>query len=455
MTKAENKMGTAPVFKLIVSMSAPAMLSMLVYSMYNIVDSFFVAKISEEALTAVSYAYPIQILMVAVGVGTGVGINSLISRRLGAKKNEQADSAATHGILLALFSYILFAIFGIFFSKVFISSFTDIQSIVDMGVEYISVVTIFSAPVFISINIQKTLQATGNMIYPMVFEMVGAIVNIILDPIFIFGFGFIQPMGILGAAIATVLGQFVEMLLSVYIMYAKEHIVKISFKNFKFNMKTIKDIYAVGFPSIIMQAISSVMVVFINTILAGFTQTAVALFGIYFKLQSFVFMPVFGMTSGIMPILGYNFGAGNKNRLIKTLKIGSIIAAVIMTIGTFIFWFFTEQMLSIFEASPVMIEIGIPALRIISISFIPAAVSITFSTLFQAVGRGVYSLVSSVLRQLVILVPAAFVLSYLGLQAVWFAFPISDIIALIASVILFIRLYNKHIKTLDQKMQIV
>lgn len=449
MSVTENKMGTAPIFKLILSMSAPAMLSMLVYAMYNIVDSFFVAKISEDALTAVSYAFPIQTLMIAVATGTGIGINSLVSRRLGAKNLDDANKAASHGVLLALFSYILFAVFGIFFTKAFFEFFTNDPVIVKMGIEYASIVTICSLPLFISINIQKTLQATGNMVLPMICEMSGAVTNIILDPIFIFGFGFIPSMGIMGAAIATVLGQLVEMILSVFVILKKDHIVKINFKNFKLDGKTVKDIYSVGFPSIIMQAISSVMVVFMNTILAGFTQTAVAVFGVYYKLQSFIFMPVFGLTSGIMPIMGYNYGARKKKRLISTLKIGTIIAFFIMLIGFLIFWIFTEQMLSIFEASDTMIKIGVPALRIISLCFMPAAIGITFSTAFQALGKGVYSLIGSALRQLVVLVPAAFLLANLSLEAVWYAFPISDGISLFVSIVLFIRLYNHNIKSLE------
>lgn len=448
MSMMENKMGTAPIFKLILSMSLPAMLSMLVYAMYNIVDSFFVAKISENALTAVSYAFPIQSLMIAVATGTGIGINSLVSRRLGAKNLDDANKTASHGILLALFSYIIFAVLGIFFTRSFFEFFTNDITIIKMGIDYTSIVTICSLPFFISINIQKTLQATGNMIQPMVCEMSGAVINIILDPIFIFGFGFIPAMGIMGAAIATVLGQFVEMVLSVFVILKKDNIVKINFKNFTLDWKTVKDIYAVGFPSIIMQAISSVMVVFMNTILAGFTQTAVAVFGIYYKLQSFIFMPVFGLTSGIMPIMGYNYGARKKKRLISTLKIGTVIAFFIMLIGFFIFWMFTEQMLSIFEASDTMIKIGVSALRIISLCFMPAAIGITFSTAFQALGKGIYSLIASVLRQLVILVPAAFLLANLSLEAVWYAFPISDGIALFVSIILFVRLYNHNIKLL-------
>ena len=303
-------MGTMPMFKLILSMSLPAMLSMTVQAMYNIVDSYFVAQVSENALTAVSLVFPMQTFLISVGAGTAVGLNSLISRRLGEKRQKEADSAATHGILLGVFNWILFVIIGVFFSGAFIKSFNAAKEVENMAIQYMSINCIFSLGVFIEINIEKILQATGNMIYPMIFQMIGAITNIILDPIFIFGLLGVPRMEVAGAAIATVIGQNVAMVVSLIVIFTKEHKVTIEFKNFKFNKSIVKNIYAVGFPSIVMQAIGSVMVVGVNAIIITFTATAVAVFGVYYKLQSFVFMPVFGLMQGVMPVFVYNLVLG-------------------------------------------------------------------------------------------------------------------------------------------------
>ena len=444
----ENKMGSAPMLKLILSMSLPAMFSMLVQSLYNIVDSAFVAQLGEEALTAVSLAFPIQMLIVSIGVGTGIGINSLVSRRLGEKKQEEANSAATHGIVLGLFSSIIVAILGILFTRRFFEGFTENKAIIDMGYSYIIVITTMSFGSFIQINVEKTLQATGNMIYPMIFQLTGAITNIILDPIMIFGlFGF-PKLGISGAAIATVIGQIVAMLLSLYVVFKKSHAVHITFKGFRLNLKTIKNIYAVGFPSMVMQSIGSVLIVCLNSILIAFSDAAVSVLGIYYKLQSFVFMPVFGLTQGIMPILGYNYGAKNKHRLISALKIGSVIAVIIMFLGTILFMSIPDKLLMIFNATSDMQEIGVKALRTISLCFVPAALGIVFSTLFQAVGHGHKSLFISALRQLVVILPVAYVLSKVGLNYIWYSFPIAEVFALIVSITIFTFLYKNTIKTL-------
>lgn len=444
----QNKMGTAPVFPLILSMSLPAMFSMLVQALYNVVDSYFVAKISENALTAVSLAFPIQNLLIAVGVGTAVGINSLISRRLGENRRADADSAATHGIVLGVFNWVLFAIFGLFCSRLFFAAFTGTQEVIEMGQQYMSIVCIFSFGIFVEVNIEKTLQATGNMIWPMVFQLIGAVTNIILDPIFIFGMFGMPKMGVAGAAIATVAGQILAMVVSIVVIFIKEHEVTIRFRGFHMDWSTVKNIYSVGFPAIIMQSIGSVMVMGMNAILIAFTETAVAFFGVYFKLQSFVFMPVFGLTQGIMPIIGFNYGARKKSRLMSTIRIGSIIALVIMGCGMLLFWAVPGQLLMIFNASQNMLEIGVPALRTIGLCFMPAAMGILFSTVFQAVGRGVSSLIISVLRQLVVLLPAAFLLSQIGLRPIWYAFPIAEIASLLASIFLFIKLYRNTLKTL-------
>lgn len=443
----QNKMGTAPMFKLILSMSLPAMFSMLIQSLYNVVDSYFVAKISENAFTAVSIAAPAQLLMVSVGVGTGVGINSLVSRRLGEGKQHEADLAATHGVLLGLFNWLVFALLGLFVADPFFAAMTDNAEIHQFGVEYLAIVMIASIGVFLQMNLEKTLQATGNMIYPMISQLTGAILNIVLDPIFIFGYFGMPKMGIAGAAIATVVGQIVAACFVLYVSLFKKHRVTISFRNFQFRWKTVKDIYAVGFPSMIMQAIGSVLVAGLNVILIRFSETAVAVYGAYFKLQSFVFMPVFGLNQGVMPIMGYNYGAQNRRRLIKALKIGCLFALCIMCLGAVLFWVFPKQLLLIFEASPQMLEIGVPALRIISLCFPMAALGILFSTLFQATGMGGKSLFISLLRQLICILPVAYLLAQVGgLHAVWYAFPIAETVSLVASVLIFWQLYQKKLQ---------
>lgn len=444
--RTENKMGTAPILPLIISMSVPTIFSMLVQAMYNVVDSYFVAQISENALTAVSLVFPIQTMLISFAVGTGVGINSLVARRLGEKQQGEADSAATHGILLGILNWVIFALFGLFFSRMFIQSFTSVPEILEGGVQYLSIVCIFSFGVFIEVNIEKTLQATGNMIWPMIFQLIGAVVNIILDPIFIFGLLGVPKMGVAGAAIATVIGQILAMIVSVIVIFVKNHEVRLNFHHFRINWMTIRNIYAVGFPSIIMQSVGSVMIMGLNAILISFTETAVALLGVYYKLQSFVFMPVFGLTQGIMPIMGYNYGARKKQRLNSTVKIGSYIALAIMAVGTLLFWVIPAQLLGIFNASTEMLRIGVPALQIISLCFIPAALGIVFSTVFQAVGKGTYSLFISLLRQMVIILPAAYLLSKIDLLAVWYAFPLAEAFSLAASVVIYVRLYNKTIK---------
>ncbi|HIS68282.1 MAG TPA: MATE family efflux transporter [Candidatus Gallacutalibacter stercoravium] len=450
-----NKMGTAPMFRLIISMSLPAMFSMLVQALYNVVDSYFVAQISEDALTAVSLVFPIQTLLIAVAAGTGIGINSLVSRRLGEQRQEAADSAASHGVVLALVSWVLFVLVGLFVTEPFFMLFTSDAGIAGMGADYMRIVCIASFGVFVEINLEKTLQATGNMIYPMVFQLVGAITNMILDPAFIFGFWFIPAMGVAGAAIATVIGQIFSMLVAIYVIAKKDHDVHISLRGFRVNWTTVKDIYAVGFPSIIMQSIGSVLVMGLNGILVTFSSTAVAVLGVYYKLQSFVFMPVFGLTHGVMPIMGYNFGARNKQRLLSALKIGCVVALVIMAFGTVLFWCAPDWLLSIFNASADMLSIGIPALRIISLCFIPAALGILFSTIFQAVGKGMYSLVISILRQLVVILPVAYFLAKLGLGYVWYAFPIAELVSFIASLVLYYVLYQKQIRTLEQPIEMM
>lgn len=444
----ENKMGTMPIPKLIISMSLPAIFSMLIQSLYNIVDSVFVAQISDEAFTALSLAFPVQMLMIAIAAGTGVGINSLVSRRLGEGKQEEANSAATHGLVLAFFSWLCFAILGFFFTKTFFRAFSDNTAVIDLGCNYVYIVTIFSLGIFVQIALEKTLQATGNMIHPMIFHLTGAFTNIILDPILIFGLLGFPKLGVQGAAIATVVSQLFAMFLSLYIIFKKNHIIRISLKKFKLHGKTVKDIYQVGLPAIIMQSIMSLMVSGMNAILISFSEAAVSVLGVYYKLQSFIFMPVFGLTHGVMPIMGYNYGARNKKRLLNALKTGTLIAGIIMTAGTFLFMIFPGQLLMLFNASEEMMRIGVPALRIISLCFIPAALGIMLSTLFQAVGVGIYSLIVSISRQLLVILPAAYLLGKIGVGFVWYAFPIAEVVSFAVTGLLFRQLYAEKIKHL-------
>ena len=447
----QNRMGAAPMLPLILSMALPAMFSMLVQALYNIVDTYFVSQVSEKGMAAVSLAFPIQNLLISFAVGTSVGITSLISRRLGQGRQEEADSAATHGILLGLVTSLAFAVYGAFFTTPFFQMFESDPEIVHMGDQYISVCCIFSFGCFIVVALEKILQATGNMIWPMVFQLIGAVTNIVLDPILIFGMFGLPAMGVTGAAVATVAGQILSMVVAAVVVAVKEHQVHISFKGFKLDMATVKDIYAVGLPAIVMQSIGTVMTMALNGILAGFSTAAYTVFGLYFKLQSFVFMPVFGLTQGLLPIMGYNYGARDKKRLLSALYNGCAIAIVIMLLGTLLFLLAPGWLLGIFSASDELLAIGVPALRTICSCFLFAALGIMASTLFQAVGRGVFSLLQSLLRQLVILVPAAWLLArFTGqVNAVWWAFPIAESVSLVVSLVLYARLYRAEIAHLE------
>lgn len=438
-----DKMGSTPMLRLILSMSLPTMFSMIIQAMYNIVDSVFVSSLGQDALTALSLAYPLQLMTISVAVGTGVGINSFISRRLGEKNQELANNGAANGIFISIISWLVFLLVGIFLTVPFFKLFNPTPGVMKYGVDYTSIILIFSVGVMVEIAIEKVLQATGNMIFPMIFQLIGAVTNIVLDPLFIFGIGPFPRMEVAGAAIATVIGQILAMLFAIYIFFFKKHAVQVHVRNFKPSLKIIKNIYAVGFPSIIMQSISSVLVVGLNAILMGFSEAAVSVHGIYYKMQSFVFMPVFGLNQGLMPIMGYNFGAKNKDRLHSAIRYGCIIAAFIMLCGTVIFWIFPAQILSLFNANDDILNMGIMAMRFISLSFLPAAIDIIFSTTFQAVGKGFSSMILSLLRQLVFILPAALVLSNFGVNAVWFAYPIAEVGALIVAIFLYTRINKK------------
>ncbi len=443
-----DRMGSAPVGKLLISMAWPAILSMTINALYNVVDSIFVAWYSPEALTAVSIISPLQMLMISFGVGSAVGVNSLIARRLGARRQEEADKAASTSIRIGIFNYLIFAFIGIFLAKPFMHLYTDNPVIFEGGVTYLKIITIFCVFSMIQVQLEKVLQATGNMVAPMIISMSGAITNLILDPLFIFGIGFFPEMGIGGAAIATVSGQFVAFCVAMYILHTKEHVVHVQLKGYKMDWKVVKDIYAVGLPSMVMQSIGSIMLFGYNAILAA-SATAVAVLGVYFKLQSFIFMPVFGLNQGAMPIMGYNYGAKNRKRLMQTYKFSLVIAGSIMTCGFAVFQLCPEMLLGMFSADAEMLAMGVPALRTISICFIPAAFGIMTGTLFQGTGHGVYSLMVSVVRQLVGILPIAYFLYHtFGVAVSWASFPLAEMLGLTMSVIMLTRLYKKEIKTL-------
>lgn len=447
----ENKMGTMPINKLLITMSLPMIISMLVQALYNIVDSIFVAKISENALTAVSMAFPIQSLMIAFAAGTGVGINSFLSKSLGEKKFKQASDSAKNGIFLAFITWIVFAILGFLFSEVFYTAMTDDKEIIAYGTGYLRIVTVVSLGVFMQITFERLLQSTGKTIYSMIMQGTGAIINIIFDPILIFGlFGF-PKMGVKGAAAATVLGQIIAMIIGAILNTVKNKEIDVNFKGFRPSVHLIKKIYAVGFPSIIMQSVTSVMTYLLNKICISFTPTAVSVVGIYFKLQSFIFMPIFGLTNGLVPIVAYNFGAKYKSRIISVLKLAVIISISYMTLGVIIFWTIPQVLFGFFEASDEMLSIGIPALRLISLSFIPAGFCIIIISAFQALGHGVYSLIISVARQLVVLIPVAYIASkIIGLKAVWGAFPIAEIMSLLLCIIFSRKVYKTTVAVIDE-----
>jgi putative MATE family efflux protein len=442
----ENKMGVMPIRRLLITMSAPMMVSMLVQALYNIVDSMFVAQINENALTAVSLAFPVQNFMIAVGAGTGVGINALLSRSLGEKNTVNANKAAGNGIFLALLSCIAFVFFGLSSVRPFFEAQTNVTEIIKYGRDYLFVCCVCSFALFGQITLERLLQSTGKTFYTMITQTAGAITNIILDPILIFGYFGLPQLGVTGAAIATVIGQFVAFLLAVYYNIAKNREISLTVKKIRPDSAIIKKIYAVGVPSIIMVSIGSVMIFGMNKILLAFTPTAAAVFGVYFKVQSFVFMPIFGLNNGMVPILAYNLGAKKRARLIGTIKLSIVYAVCIMLIGLAVFQLIPDKLLLLFNASTEMLAIGIPALRIISISYLFAGFCIVAGSVFQAMGNGVMSLMVSLARQLGVLLPVAYFLSRSGMvNMVWWAFPIAEIASLICSGIFLKQLYDQVI----------
>lgn len=450
--KTENKMGYMPEGKLLLNMSLPMMLSMLVQAMYNIVDSIFVSRISEDALTAVSLAFPLQSLMIAIAAGTGVGVNALISRALGEKRQDKVDQVASNGLFVYALSYIAVAILGILVVRPFYTMQTGVgqENILELGVTYLSIVMVFSFGLFAQFIFERMLQATGRTVFTMISQMVGAIINIILDPILIFGlFGF-PKLGIAGAAVATVAGQIIAAIIGCIYNMKKNPDVHVSFKGFRPNGKIIGEIYMIGVPSIIMQSIGSVMTTGMNLILMGLSSTSAAVFGVYFKLQSFFFMPVFGLNNGLIPIISYNYGARNKKRMINTMKYGYMVALFFLLLGFAAFELIPKQLLLLFDASIDMLAIGIPALRIIGIHFLIAWFCIVTGTLFQAVGSAVYSMYVSLARQLVVLLPAAYILAKLGgLAWIWWSFPIAEVMSMAITLVCLRLTMKKKLSLLD------
>ncbi len=440
---AENKMGTMPIGKLLFNMSLPMMFSMLVQALYNIVDSIFVAKLSENALTAVSLAFPLQTLLIAVGTGTGVGMNALLSKSLGEKNFKKANATASNAAVLYFFSYLVFFILGFTIVRPFYASQIGNadQEIMELGIEYLSTVMIFSFGLLAQVFFERLLTSTGRTIFSMTSQLTGAITNIILDPILIFGLLGAPKMGVTGAAVATVIGQCVAALVAGFCNHRYNHDVKLKFRGFRLDFHIIGTIYAVGIPTIIMQSIGSVMTYCMNRILIEFSSTATAVFGVYFKLQSFFFMPVFGLNNGITPIIAYNYGAGQRKRMLKTIKLSMLVAFCLTFIGFLCFEGIPQILLGMFNASDEMLTIGVPALRIIGIHYLIAWFCIVSGTVFQALGKAFFSMIVSIMRQLFVLIPAAYILAKLGgLHVVWWSFPIAEVISLMVSSFFLVRI---------------
>ncbi len=445
----ENKMGVMPVTRLLLSMSIPMMLSMIVQAAYNIVDSIFVSRINENALTAVSMAFPMQMLLIAFAVGTAIGTNALLSKSLGEKNLERVDRTAMNGILLEMIFYAVFAVIGFFLSEPFFRSQTSDPEIIEFGVQYMQIVLCCSFGIYMEIVLERLLQSTGRTVYSMIAQLCGAVFNLIFDPILIFGLLGFPALGVRGAAIATILGQHVAAAVALMLNLKRNPEIRFSLKNFKPDRYVIKRILAVGIPSTVMQSIGSFLTYFMNLILVQFTSTAVAVYGVYFKLNSIIFMPVFGLNSGMIPIIAYNYGANKGKRVKKTIFSSVVVAVIIMTVGCLIFEIFPATLLRFFNASDHMVSIGVPALRQIALSFPIAGYCIVAGSVYQALGRGVYSMIISVCRQLVVLLPAAFLLARTGvLDNVWWSYLIAEFASLTLSIIFMRRAFTTIINKL-------
>ena len=445
-------MGVMPVNRLLITMSVPMMLAMLVQALYNVVDSVFVSQLSEDALNAVSLAFPVQNIMIALAVGTGVGVNALLSKSLGEQDAERANRTAEHGVLLAAITCVVFMVLGTLLARPFyMVQVANEPVIVEYGTQYMQICSLFSAGIFMEVMFERLLQSTGRTMYTMFTQGVGAVFNIIFDPLLIFGIGPFPRLEVAGAAVATVMGQFVAAILAILFNHFRNHDIKLSLRGFRFDGWIVRRIYMVGAPSIIMNAIGSLMVFGMNQILLTFTKTATAVLGVYFKVQSFVFMPIFGLNNGMVPIIAYNYGARKKDRLLRTVKLGVLYAVLIMIVGLLVVQTIPDKIFLLFQADENMLSIGVPALRIISLSFVFAGYCVVTSATFQALGEGIQSMIVSIVRQLVVLLPAAWLLAKLGdVNLVWYAFPIAELASLTLCTVFLVRTYRKLIRPLGE-----
>ena len=448
----ENKMGVMPVNRLLITMSVPMMLAMLVQALYNVVDSVFVSQLSEDALNAVSLAFPVQNIMIALAVGTGVGVNALLSKSLGEQDAARANRTAEHGVLLAAITCAVFMVCGTLLARPFyMVQVPNEPVIVEYGAQYMQICSLFSCGIFMEVMFERLLQSTGRTMYTMFTQGVGAVFNIIFDPLLIFGIGPFPRLEVAGAAVATVMGQIVAAVLAILFNHFRNHDIKLSLKGFRFDGWIVRRIYLVGAPSIIMNAIGSLMVFGMNQILLTFTKTATAVLGVYFKVQSFVFMPIYGLNNGMVPIIAYNYGARKKDRLLRTVKLGVLYAVLIMIVGLLVVQTVPDKIFLLFQADENMLSIGVPALRIISLSFVFAGYCVVASATFQALGEGIQSMIVSIVRQLVVLLPAAWLLAKLGdVNLVWYAFPIAELASLTLCTVFLVRTYRKLIRPLGE-----
>ncbi len=445
-------MGVMPVNRLLITMSVPMMLAMLVQALYNVVDSVFVSQLSEDALNAVSLAFPVQNIMIALAVGTGVGVNALLSKSLGEQDAARANRTAEHGVLLAAITCAVFMVCGTLLARPFyMVQVPNEPVIVEYGAQYMQICSLFSCGIFMEVMFERLLQSTGRTVYTMFTQGVGAVFNIIFDPLLIFGIGPFPRLEVAGAAVATVMGQIVAAVLAILFNHFRNHDIKLSLKGFRFDGWIVRRIYLVGAPSIIMNAIGSLMVFGMNQILLTFTKTATAVLGVYFKVQSFVFMPIYGLNNGMVPIIAYNYGARKKDRLLRTVKLGVLYAVLIMIVGLLVVQTVPDKIFLLFQADENMLSIGVPALRIISLSFVFAGYCVVASATFQALGEGIQSMIVSIVRQLVVLLPAAWLLAKLGdVNLVWYAFPIAELASLTLCTVFLVRTYRKLIRPLGE-----
>ena len=452
--QSQNKLGTMPISKLIWNMSLPIIASMLVQALYNIVDSVFVSRVSEQALTAVSLAFPAQNLMIGLATGTAVGVNALLGRALGAGIRQRADQVANNGVFLAVVGFVISAVLGLTCSDLFFRSQTQVESIIRMGNGYLRIVTVGSLGMFCQIMYERLLQGTGRSLLSMYTQGLGAIINIALDPVFIF----VLDMGVAGAAVATIIGQLCGCALAIWFNHRKNTDITLSLRGFRPDWRLIGEIYAIGLPSVIMVAIGSVMTFLMNKILIVYHsahETAATAFGVYFKLNSFIFMPIFGMNNGVIPIVAFNYGAQNRRRMVETIKRGTLYASCIMVFGTVLFQLIPGPLLKIFDATDTMLTVGVPALRIISLSFCMAGACIALGSSFQALGKSIYSMITSIVRQLVFLVPIAYVLARYGASVgnddlVWWCYPIAEVFSLTLTLLFFRHVYRTMIARIPE-----